>query len=64
MAGQGWARWVSILFVSLNVYAQLGFLGNSAYPLWSLLVLTLNIIVLYALIVRWDESQLQLELRG
>ena len=64
ISGQGWARWVSIVLVSLNVFAQLGFVGNSAYPLWSLLVLTLNIIVLYALIVRWDESQLQLESRG
>jgi hypothetical protein len=64
ISGQDWARWVSIVLVALNVFAQLGFVGNSAYPLWSLLVLTLNIIVLYALIVRWDESQLQLESRG
>ena len=64
ISGQGWARWVSIVLVSLNVFAQLGFVGNSAYPLWSLLVLTLNIVVLYALIVRWDESQLQLASRG
>ena len=64
ISGQSWARWVSIVLVSVNVFAQLGFVGNSAYPLWSLLVLTLNIIVLYALIVRWDESQLQLESRG
>ena len=64
ISGQDWARWVSIVLVSLNVFAQLGFVGNSAYPLWSLLVLTLNIIVLYALIVRWDESQLELGTRG
>jgi len=63
MAGQGWARWVSILLVSLNVYAQLGFLGNSSYPLWSLIVLTLNIVVLFALVVRWDESVVQVETR-
>jgi hypothetical protein len=63
MAGQGWARWVSILLVSLNVYAQLGFLGNSSYPLWSLVVLTLNIVVLFALVVRWDESVVQVETR-
>ena len=64
MAGQGWARWVSILLVSLNVYAQLGFLGNSSYPLWSLTVLTLNIVVLFALIVRWDDSVVQVETRN
>lgn len=64
MAGQGWARWVSILLVSLNVYAQLGFLGNSSYPLWSLTVLTLNIVVLFALVVRWDDSVVQVETRN
>ena len=64
ISGQSWARWVSIVLVSVNVFAQLGFLGNSSYPLWTLMVLTLNIIVLYALIVSWDESQRQLESRG
>lgn len=64
VAGQGWARWVSILLVSLNVYAQLGFLGNSSYPLWSLTVLTLNIVVLFALVVRWDDSVVQVKTRN
>jgi hypothetical protein len=30
---------------------------------WLLITLTLNIIVLYALIVRWHESQRELEAR-
>jgi hypothetical protein len=55
-AGQGWARWFSIVVVSLNFIAQLGFLGNSQYPLWSLTVIALNIIILYALTARWGES--------
>ena len=41
----------------MNFFAQLGFLGNSQYPLWALTALALNIIVLYALTVRWSESQ-------
>ena len=56
-AGQGWARWFAIVVVSLNFIAQLGFLGNTQYPLWSLTVVALNIIVLYALTARWSESQ-------
>ena len=56
LAGQGWARWFTILVVSLNFIAQLGFLGNSAYPLWTLTALALNVIVLYALTARWTES--------
>ncbi len=32
IAGQGWARWFTIVVVSLNFFAQLGFLGNSQLP--------------------------------
>lgn len=56
LSGQGWARWFAIVTVSLNFLAQLGFLGNSQYPLWSLTVMALNVILLYALTARWDES--------
>ena len=56
VAGQGWARWFAIVVVSLNFIAQLGFLGNGQYPLWSLTVMALNVIVLYALTARWSES--------
>jgi hypothetical protein len=56
LAAQGWARWFAIVVVSLNFIAQLGFLGNSQNPLWSLTVMALNIIVLYALTARWRES--------
>jgi hypothetical protein len=56
MAAKGWARWVTIILVSLNIFAQLGFLGNSQFPLWSLTALALNIVVLYALTARWNES--------
>jgi hypothetical protein len=59
-AGQEWARWFAIVVVSLNFIAQLGFLGNTQYPLWSLTVVALNIIVLYALTARWNESQADL----
>ena len=60
LAGQGWARWFGIVVVSLNFIAELGFLGNSQYPLWSLTVIALNIIVLYALTARWSESQAEM----
>lgn len=56
-AAKSWARWFTIVGVSLNFFAQLGFLGNSQYPLWALTALTLNLIVLYALTVRWSESK-------
>ena len=56
LTAQSWARWFTIVVVPLNFIAQLGFLGNSAYPLWTLTALALNIIVLYALTARWEES--------
>jgi hypothetical protein len=56
VAGQGWARWFSIIVLSLSVIGQLGFLGNSQYPLWSFTVISLSVIVLFALTARWGES--------
>jgi hypothetical protein len=54
---QGWARWFAIIVIGLNFFAQLGFLGNSGTPVWTLTAITLNVIVLYALTARWDESK-------
>ncbi len=63
MNGASWARWVSILLVGVNVFGQLGFLGNTNDQVWLLITLTLNIIVLYALVVRWHESERDLQTR-
>jgi hypothetical protein len=56
LAGKaGWARWTAVALLIINLLAQLGWLGNSQYPLWTLTVITLEIIVLYALTARWSE---------
>ena len=55
--GAGWARWFTIVVVSLNIILQLGFAGSGQYPLWALTVLALNVLVLYALTVRWSEVE-------
>ena len=57
LSGQSWARWTAIIIGSLNIFVQLGFVGSAAYPLWALTVLTLNIVILYALIVRWSGAR-------
>jgi hypothetical protein len=54
-AKSGWARWFTIIVLFLNLLAQLSFLGNSGYPLWSLTIVTLEILVHYALTVRWKD---------
>jgi hypothetical protein len=56
LAAQSWARWFAIVLVSLNILAQLGFVGSSDYPLWALTAIVLNIVVLYALTARWSQS--------
>jgi hypothetical protein len=55
LAGRSWARWFTIIVGSLNFIIQLGFVGSSQYTLWALTVLALNVLVLYALIVRWGD---------
>ena len=64
IAGQGWARWFTIVVVAVNFFAQLGFLGNSQYPLWALTALALNVVVLFALTARWSESEAEMASRA
>jgi hypothetical protein len=56
LARATWARWFAIVIASLGLIEQLGFVGSSQWPLWSLTMVTLTIVVLYALIVRWDGA--------
>ncbi len=58
LAGAGWARWLTIILVSVNILEILGFQGGSSAPLWALTVLALNIVVLYALLAKWDEADM------
>jgi hypothetical protein len=56
LGGAGWARWLAIFGVAINAIQQVAFLSNypQAYPLWNILIVTLNIVVLYALTARWE----------
>jgi hypothetical protein len=60
LGAQSWARWFAIVLVSLNILGQLGFVGNSEYPLWALTAIVLNVVVLYALTARWSQSKEEL----
>jgi hypothetical protein len=57
LSRSGWSRWFAIVVGSLNVIEQLGFVGSAQYPLWTLTTIALTIVILYALIVRWDEVE-------
>ena len=56
VSGASWARYTAIVLLVVNLLAQLSWLGNSAYPLWTLTIITLEIIVLFALTARWSDS--------
>jgi hypothetical protein len=52
---QGWARWTAVILVAVNLLANLAWLGNTGYPLWTLTVVALEFVVVYALTVRWGD---------
>lgn len=54
-SGKSWARWFAIVLVAVNLIAQFAFFP--AYPLWSLVVIALDVAVLFALTVRWQEAR-------
>jgi len=53
--GQTWARVAGVILACLNAVVNLGFI--SAYPVWIVLVISLDVIVVYALIVHGREAK-------
>ena len=56
VSGAGWARWTAIVLIVVNLLGQIGWVGSSQYPIWSLTMVALQIIVLFALTARWSDS--------
>jgi hypothetical protein len=54
LAGQGWARWLGIVFVTLNVLVQFG--TFTLFPLWSMMIIALDVVILYYLTARWEPD--------
>lgn len=52
-AASGVARIAAIVIVGVHAAVQVFWLG--AYPVWSLLMIGLDTVILYALTVRWQE---------
>jgi len=55
LAGQMWARVVGIAMALASAVVNLAFI--SAYPLWSIMVITLDVIVIYAIAAHGREMQ-------
>ena len=53
--GATWARIGGVVLCAINALIQLVFL--SAYPMWAVLVIALDVLVIWALIVHGDEAR-------
>jgi hypothetical protein len=53
LRGAEWARWTGVFFVGLNAIEQVWIFP--AAPLWALIVILLDVIIIYHLTVRWAE---------
>ena len=56
LRGQGWARGMGIVFATVHAVAQVGLI--TAFPLWSILLIALDVIVIYQLTARWVPESL------
>jgi hypothetical protein len=59
LATQTWARVAGIVVVCLHAVTQIAWL--SAYPVWALMMIALDTVVLFALTVRWSDVRDRLE---
>ena len=53
LLGQMWARVIGIIIAVLSALANIAFL--SAYPVWSTIIIVLDVLVIYALTVHGSE---------
>ena len=53
LRGAVWGRLIAVVMATLNAIAHLSLVR--AFPVWSLIVIFLNVFVIYALIVHGDE---------
>ena len=52
--GQSWALWATIVFATINAIGQFSWI--TVYPIWSLILIALDVIVIYQLTTRWNPQ--------
>ncbi len=52
--GNAAARWLAVFLSMLSALAQFGII--SAFPLWAILVIVLDVVIIYQLVARWDPE--------
>src|SRR5699024_11421037 len=53
LGGRSWARATGVVLAALSAIVNFAFLG--AYPLWAILIIALDVLVIYALIAHGKE---------
>ncbi len=53
--GNRGARWLAVLFATINALMQ--FAVVTAFPLWALLVIAIDLIIIYQLFVHWETPR-------
>jgi hypothetical protein len=53
LAGQAWARVAGVVLAVISALVNIAFLA--AYPLWSMLIIALDVLVIYALVAHGKE---------
>ncbi len=56
-SGKTWARVVGVIMATLNFIAQFAFV--SEYPIWSIIAMVLDLLVIYALTVHGREARVE-----
>ena len=53
-AMKGFARWIAIFIAIVNAMLQMATI--TAFPLWSIMIITLDVIIIYQLTVNWAKD--------
>lgn len=54
MNGNAWGRFWGVVLASLSAIANFGFVD--VYPIWALLVITIDILIIYAIVVHGGDA--------
>ena len=54
-SGHGWARVLALVIASVGIVVQMLFVA--AYPIWSLVIIALDAVIIFALTARWSEAR-------
>jgi hypothetical protein len=55
ISGQAWGRVIAVILAMVSIVVNFAFL--SAYPIWSIIVMVVDVLIIYALTVHGSEAK-------